>query len=100
MDSLKARIIQQLDLLPTVALEQVFSFIQFLHWKEKPQSQLSSPNTEVLPTRNCQTDDQQWLEADLTNLGTYEPYDWQPGELEKGSPVEINPDQGSITIQT
>lgn len=36
-------------------------------------------------------EDKNWLETDLSNLGSYEPYDWKPGELNEGLPVKHLP---------
>jgi hypothetical protein len=96
MDALKTRIIQRLDLLPTVALEQVLSFIEFLLWRQKPQ--VSTSNTQTTVVSSLQEEDLQWLESDLSNLEAYDTYEWQPGELENGTPVEVDFDQGTVTI--
>lgn len=96
MDSIKTRIIQRLDLLPSVALEQVLSFIEFLLWRQKPQYPLA--NTQTTAVSDLQQEDIQWLESDLSNLEAYDTYEWQPGELENGTPVEVNLDQGTVTI--
>lgn len=96
MNSLKTRIIQRLDSLPTVALEQVLSFIEFLVWRQKPQ--VSTPNTQMTVASDLHEESIQWLESDLSNLEAYETYEWQPGELENGTPVEVNVDQGTVTI--
>ena len=44
-------------------------------------------------------EDKGWLEAELSTLSEYEPYEWQEGELEQGIPIEIGPD-GEIMLVT
>jgi hypothetical protein len=34
--------------------------------------------------RGLTQEDRDWLNADLSRLEAYEPYDWEPGELEEG----------------
>jgi hypothetical protein len=41
-----------------------------------------------------------WLRTDASNLGCYEPYDWQPGELDDGIPVQHIPGQGLIITES
>lgn len=96
-DSLKVRITQKLDLLPAKTLEQVLSFIEFLVWQKKEVT--DAADLPLQQPDSWQSEDRQWLESDVSNLSLHEPYEWQPGELEKGTPVKINFDQGTITIQ-
>ncbi|MBD0344170.1 MAG: hypothetical protein ICV63_04945 [Coleofasciculus sp. Co-bin14] len=44
-------------------------------------------------------DDKAWLESDLSNLGSCDPYDWQPGELGEGLPVKYIPGKGVVIIE-
>lgn len=44
-------------------------------------------------------EDAAWLESDISNLGDYEPYDWQPGEIDEGLPVEYIPGVGVVIIE-
>lgn len=39
--------------------------------------------------RGLTQEDKDWLNADLSRLGEYEPYDWEPGELEEGEPFIV-----------
>jgi hypothetical protein len=39
--------------------------------------------------RGLTQEDEEWLNADLSRLGEYEPYDWEPGELEEGEPFIV-----------
>ena len=87
MNSLKTQIIQRLDLLPTVALKQVLSFIEFLLLQQKPNASSSNPQTTQVSS--LQQEDIQWLESDLSNLEACDIYEWQPGELENGIPVQV-----------
>jgi hypothetical protein len=96
MSSLKAKIVKQLDYLPDNALKQVSDFIEFLTWRK-------TADVKLQPTSNNEKLDREqdlaWLETDLSNLGEYEPYQWQPGELEQGLPLEIDPAKGVVIIQ-
>lgn len=42
------------------------------------------------------SESQSWLESDLSHLGEFEPYDWEPGELEAGHPVRYVPGIGVV----
>ena len=95
MSSLKAKIVQQLDYLPENALKQVLNFVEFLTWRKTENSGLKS----TLAKENSEQEDIAWLETDLSNLGEYEPYEWQPAELEQGLPVEIDPEKGVVIVQ-
>ena len=55
---------------------------------------LSSVNSEKLSE-----EDKNWLESDLSNLDSYEPYDWQPGELNQGLPVQHLPGKGIVIVE-
>ncbi len=93
MDFLKAKILEKLERLPENAQQQVLDFVEFLEWRKDnlQESQLSEELDEESDTG--------WLETDLSNLGSYEPYDWQPGELEKGLPVKYVPEMGVVIIE-
>ncbi|MBD2648420.1 DUF2281 domain-containing protein [Nostoc linckia] len=84
MDSLKEKILEKLEHLPENAQQEVLDFVEFLEWRKenRQESQLSVLSEES---------DAGWLETDLSNLGNYEPYDWRPGELDKGVPVKCVP---------
>ncbi|MFN6497078.1 MAG: DUF2281 domain-containing protein [Nostoc sp. DedQUE01] len=96
MDFLKAKILEKLERLPENAQQQVLDFVEFLEWQKhnRQESQLSIVNQEL-----DEESDTGWLETDLSNLGSYEPYDWQPGELEKGLPVKYVPEMGVVIIE-
>jgi hypothetical protein len=90
MDSLKEKILEKLEHLPKNAQQEVLNFVEFLEWrKENSQESLLSLVSEE--------SDAGWLETDLSNLGRYEPYDWQPGELDKGLPVKYV--EGNLIVQ-
>lgn len=57
---------------------EVLDFVDFLEWRKvnRQESSLSVADDEEQDTA--------WLETDLSNLGSYEPYDWQPGEIGEG----------------
>ena len=92
MNELKARIIRQLDNLPDNTLKQVSDFVEFLSWRiiHKENSSSNSQDESL---------DEGWLERDLSNLGEYEAYEWQPEELEQGSAVEISLEQEIIITE-
>ena len=39
-----------------------------------------------------------WLDTDLSRLGEYEPYEWEPGELGSGKPVKYIDGIGLVVI--
>jgi len=41
-------------------------------------------------------EDRAWLDADASRLGEFEPYEWEPGELEEGRPVTYEPGRGFV----
>ncbi|WP_157816506.1 DUF2281 domain-containing protein [Nostoc flagelliforme] len=92
MDSLKEKILEKLERLPENAQQEVLDFLQFLEWRKenRQESQLSVVNEES---------DAGWLETDLSNLGSYEPYDWQPGELDKGLPIKYISEVGVVIVE-
>ncbi|WP_334783245.1 DUF2281 domain-containing protein [Nostoc sp.] len=96
MDSLKEKILEKLESLPENAQQEVLDFVQFLEWRNenRQESQLSIVNEEL-----DEESDAGWLESDLSNLGSYEPYDWQPGELDKGLPVKYVPGMGVVIVE-
>ncbi len=94
MDFLKERINEKLKNLPETELEQVLEFVTFLEWRNSNNNQLSSVAKEQLLE-----EDENWLETDLSNLGSYEAYDWKPGELNEGLPVKHLPGKGIVIIE-
>lgn len=95
MDSLKQQIVQKLERIPEEALQQVLDFVAFLEWRRENHKQLLSVKSEDSP----QEDDAQWLETDLSNLDSYDAYDWQPGELNEGLPVKYYPGKGVVIVE-
>lgn len=94
-DSLKDKIFDKLEYFSEPTLAEILDFLEFLEWRNQKSHRISvSENTD-----NLQADDAAWLNSDLSNLGSYEPYDWQPGELEAGLPVKYVPGQGIIIIE-
>ena len=41
-------------------------------------------------------EDQAWMDADLSRLGEFEPYEWEPCELEGWNPVDYVPGKGMV----
>jgi hypothetical protein len=66
----KIRLPQQIDRLPDLP-RQVLDFVEFLLWQQNP-----SPAAQA------------WLNTDISNLGTYKPYAWAEGELEKDKHIK------------
>ena len=94
MDFLKEQINNKLENLPETELEQVLEYVTFLEWRKNNNNELSSVASEQLVE-----EDKNWLEADLSNLGSYEPYEWQPGELKEGLPVKHLPGKGIVIVE-
>ncbi len=94
MDFIKEQINEKLENLPKTALEQVLEYVTFLEWRKSNNNELSSVASEQLLE-----EDKNWLEADLSNLGSYEPYDWQPGEIDEGLPVKHLPGKGIVIVE-
>ena len=84
MDSLKEQIVEKLEHLPETALQQVLDFVALLEWRREELRE---------------DHDAQWLQSDLSHLGSYEPYDWQPGELNEGQPVKYFPGKGVVIVE-
>lgn len=95
MDSLKQKIIDKLEHLPETALQEVINFVDFLEWRKTNSEQ---PLTSVVENLG-EEHDEAWLESDLSNLGSYEPYDWQPGEIGEGCPVRYIPGVGVVIVE-
>ncbi|MEH2007827.1 DUF2281 domain-containing protein [Nostoc sp.] len=96
MDSLKEKILEKLEHLPENAQQEVLDFVKFLKWgKENRQESRLSLVSEELEEES----DIGWLESDLSNLGSYEPYDWQPGELDQGLPVKYVLGMGVVIVE-
>ncbi len=94
MDFLKEQINNKLENLPETELEQVLEYVTFLEWRKSNNNELLSVASEQLVE-----EDKNWLEADLSNLGSYEPYEWQPGELNEGLPVKHLPGKGIVIVE-
>lgn len=91
MDYLKEKILEKLEHLPENAQQEVLDFVEFIEWrKNRQEHQLSIASDES---------DEGWLETDLSNLGSYETYDWQPGELGEGLPVKYVPGKGVVIVE-
>lgn len=88
MEALIEEILNKLHHLPEANVREVLDFVEFLAWR----SNHSSTNQQ----EELEEQDREWLDSDLSNLGSYEPYDWQPGELEIGKPVRYVPGVGLV----
>ena len=88
-----SNIVDKLNHLPGPAVQEVLDFVDFLAQRhktsKKSQSSVAVDNLQEKQDIAC-------LESDLSNLGSYEPYDWQPGELNEGFPVQYIPEVGVV----
>jgi len=96
MDSLKEKILDKLEHLSETALHEILNFVDFLEWrvncKEPPCLSVESDSLQ-------EEFDVEWLESDLSNLDSYDPYDWQPGELDEGLPLKYVPGVGIVVVR-
>jgi hypothetical protein len=91
MNAEKTRLIQSIDRLPDSLIKPVVDFVEFLLWRQEAGSE------DTASTKNSpNAEDSAWLNADLPNLGAYEPYEWAEGELEEGNPVKYIPGKGLV----
>lgn len=95
MDFLKEQINNKLENLPETALEQVLEYVTFLEWRKSNNYKSSSS----VDSEQLLEEDENWLKTDLSNLGSYEPYEWQPGELNEGLPVKHLPGKGIVIVE-
>lgn len=95
MDFLKDQINEKLENLPENALEQVLEYVTFLEWRKSNNYKSSSS----VDSEQLLEEDENWLKTDLSNLGNYEPYEWQPGELNEGLPVKHLPGKGIVIVE-
>jgi hypothetical protein len=51
---------------------------------------------EVEDQADLTEEDKAWLQPDTSSLGSHETYDWQPGEIEEGLPIEYMPGKGLV----
>ncbi len=95
-DTLRERIFEKIERLPETTLVEVLDFVEFVEWRKfkNRETRVSESNQDVQLE-----EDIAWLDSDLSNLGSYEPYDWQPGELEAGLPIKYIPGQGVVIVE-
>lgn len=96
MDSLIEKIVEKLQRLPEPALQEIIDFVDFLTWQRINRE---SPSSSVAGDDLREEHDVAWLETDLSNLGSYEPYNWQPGEMGEGLPVKYVPGMGLVIAE-
>lgn len=96
MDSLKQRLMEKLDHLLEPELNEVLDFVNFLSWRRINHKNSSQP---VIDDELRKKQDAMELESDVSDLGNYEPYDWQPGELGEGRPVRYVPEMGVVIVE-
>jgi len=83
MNTIRNEIAQRLGIIPDDKLREVLNFLDYLLW------QTETPHTQ---------EDTDWLESDLSGLDSYDPYEWQEGELQEGLPVKFIAETGKIEI--
>ena len=88
-----SNIVDKLNHLPEPAVQEVLDFVDFLAQRHKTSKKSQS---SVAVNNLQEKQDIAWLESDLSNLESYGPYDWQPGELDDGLPVQYIPDVGVV----
>ncbi|GET39496.1 hypothetical protein [Microseira wollei] len=96
MDSLKEKIVEKLDSLPEMALQEVLEFLDFVIWRDRNREKSS---LSVVEDDLREEQDTAWLEMDLSNLESYDAYDWQPGEMSEGLPVKYVPGMGVVIVE-
>ena len=96
MDSLIEKIVEKLQHLPEPALQKIIDFVDFLTWQSINRD---SPSLSVAGDDLQEEHEMAWLETDLSNLGSYESYDWQPGEIGEGLPVKYIPGMGLVIVE-
>lgn len=96
MDSLKEKIVEKLDSLPEMALQEVLEFLDFVVWRDRNREKSS---LSVAGDNLREEQDTAWLETDLSNLESYDSYDWQPGEISEGLPVKYVPGMGVVIVE-
>ena len=86
MAELGNKISENLLVLSDIEFQKALDFIEFLIWKGRNTRTVAPPENDVVTT-----EDRTWLETDVSHLGHYDPYDWQPGEREEGTAVSVVP---------
>ncbi|MEY3866528.1 MAG: hypothetical protein RLZZ338_419 [Cyanobacteriota bacterium] len=66
--------------IPLAEFEHIEKILEMLNWEELKV-------------------DCAWMNSDLSRLGDYEPYEWEPGELEMGHPVKYIEGIGLVIVQ-
>lgn len=67
--------------------------MEFIWWRKNRKE----PLTSVVDDWE-EEQDEVWLD-DLSNLESYEPYDWQSGEIGEGLPVRYIPGVGVVIVE-
>jgi hypothetical protein len=80
MDAIRNEIAERLTVVPDHRLGEVLSYLNYLVWRD--ENLRREPHPQESP------EDNDWLESDISSLDSYEPYEWQEGELQEG--LEIN----------
>ena len=95
---LKEKIVEKIDNLSEVELQEILDFADFLLFRRQKQ-EASLLSAEIVEDDLREEQDTTWLETDLSNLESYDAYDWQPGEMSEGLPVKYVPGMGVVIIE-
>ena len=60
---------------------------------------VANTRVKVIVLLSEEQDEIAWLETDLSDLGKYEPYEWDSEELERGLPVKIDSEKGVLIVE-
>lgn len=66
---------------------------------DKPLTVTEHTRVRVIVLLAEEQDKIAWLETDLSNLGKYEPYEWESEVLEQGLPVKIDSEKGVLIVE-
>ncbi|MBM3266860.1 MAG: DUF2281 domain-containing protein [Candidatus Sericytochromatia bacterium] len=80
------RLLSVFERLPEGARGEVIDFAEFLAQKSGCEGEADEQ-------------DRAWLDADLSGLGRWEPYDWGPGGPPKGRPVIWDDARGVFFVE-
>lgn len=95
---LKEKIFEKIENLSEVELQEMLDFADFLLFRRQKQ-EASLLSAEIVEDDLRDEQDAAWLETDLSNLESYDSYDWQPGEMGEGLPVKYVPGMGVVIVE-
>lgn len=87
--ALRDELHRRIDALTEGDLSSVADFVGYLEAKREREAVQLEPTEE----------DRDWLDADLSRLGEFEPYEWGEEGPPKGKPVIWDPESGSFIVE-